>query len=65
MNWITLKDELPPIDDRLIYYAVEDINGVQDMALYGSSGMMNEPSSFFEPKNKRFKAVDIVKWSEF
>jgi len=65
MEWIKLSERRPPNNNGIPKcYGVENSKGKRDTALYGSSGAFNEPVSFSEPQNRRFKASEIVRWCE-
>lgn len=60
-NSISTHYSLPVVEgDGFAMCRVWNAEGVECRALYGSSGAMGEPESFFSPK--QFKASDIVKW---
>ena len=64
-NWTLLSERTPPNNNGIPKsYAVKNGKGQMDEAIYGSSGAFNEPLSFFEPKNRRFKSSEIVAWAE-
>ena len=54
-DWRFIENEMPKKEG---VYRVLDNRGQTEDVLYGSSGFMNEPVSFFDGKN--VKAKDII-----
>jgi len=48
---------------NMVLCNVISFDGEEDQALWGNSGAMGEPYSFFEPYGGKFKAMDINVWA--
>ena len=53
--------DIKPTGDMVECVVMDCCNNV-DVALWGCSGAMGEPYSFFEPRGKKFTAGEILWW---